>query len=160
MFYSMMIDFFTSRIFTEKQNTMIDLKEAERIKKALDKEPENYKAIIEGTFLGICITDEKGNFRDVNGNYAKMYGYDKSELIGQSFLKVVPDEQKNNLQELHDLFMKMRDEIMRNWEVQRKDGLRIKIFADAGYSGDVAGGKSKITFVWPKDEALQKLMTS
>ena len=137
---------------------MIDLKETERLKKELAENPENYAAIIENTHVGICITDENANFFDVNTNYARMYGYDKSEMIGQSFLIVVPTSQKTHLKELHDLFMRMKDEIMRNWEVQRKNGETIKIFADAGYSSQLGGSPKKVTFVWPRDQSYQRLM--
>lgn len=137
---------------------MINLKETERIKQELKKNPDNYKSIIENTELGICITDEDGNFFDINENYARMYGYDKNEMIGQSFLMVVPVDDKIRLQELHDLFMRMKDEIMRNWEVQRKDGETFKIFADAGYASKIGGSPKKVTFVWPRDAKFKELM--
>lgn len=137
---------------------MIDLVETNRLKKELNAQPENYSEIIESTTLGICITDETGNFFAVNQNYARMYGYNSDEMIGQSFLIVVPTETRSQLQELHDLFMRMKDEIMRNWEVQRKSGEKIKIFADASFSSEIGGSPKKVTFVWPKDEKLQQMM--
>ncbi len=137
---------------------MIDLVETSRLKDELNAHPDNYSEIIESTSLGICITDDSGNFFAVNQNYARMYGYSPEEMIGQSFLIVVPTETRTQLQELHDLFMRMKDEIMRNWEVQRKSGDRIKIFADASFSSEIGGSPKKVTFVWPKDENLQQLM--
>ena len=137
---------------------MIDLQQAEKIKQRLDKSPENYLEIIEDTFLGICITDETGVFHAVNDNYSIMYGFSKDELVGNNFTMVLEESQRSKLQELHDLFMKMKDEIMRNWEVQHKDGTLFKISADAGYSGEIAGSPHKITFVWPNEESRQKDM--
>ncbi len=137
---------------------MIDLKETERIKTLLDQNPTHFEQIIEETSLAICITDERGYFVAVNNNYLKVYGYEREEMIGKSFLMVVKPDQKENLQEQHDLFITFKDEIMRNWEVVRKDGTVIKIFADAGFSTKIHGKPKKITFVWPKDTSLQEKM--
>lgn len=137
---------------------MIDLKEANRIKDQLSQNPGDYLEIIESTFLGICITDEKGIFHAVNRNYATMYGYSREELPGHSFTMVLAESQKVRLQELHDLFMKMKDEIMRNWEVKHKDGTLFKISADAAYSGEIEGKPHKITFVWPNEKHRRKEM--
>ena len=137
---------------------MIDLQEAERLKKELNEDPENYRKVIENTFLGVCITNENGAFHAVNSKYALMYGYSTKELVGNNFTMVLEESQKEKLQELHDLFMKMKDEIMRNWKVKHKDGSLFKISADAGYSGEIEGRPHKITFVWPDDEKKQTLM--
>ena len=139
---------------------MIDLKEADRIKKRLEESPEKYLEIIEDTPLGICITDEKGHFKAVNSKYSKMYGYSKDEMVGNNFTMVLEDSQKNKLQELHDLFMKMKDEIMRNWEVRHKSGELFKISADAGFNGNIHGSPHKVTFVCPDEEERQKSMQS
>lgn len=135
---------------------MLDLKEADRVKKLLDENPDNYLEIIEQTFLGICITNDTGQFLAVNDNYSNMYGFAKEELVGNNFTMVLAEEQRNKLQELHDLFMKMKDEIMRNWEVQHKSGVLFRITADAGYSGEIEGKPHKITFVWPDEVARQE----
>lgn len=137
---------------------MIDLQETERIKALLEQNPEDFEKLIEETPLAICITDEQGHFVAVNNNYLRMYGYSREEMIGNSFLMVVKQQEKDHLQEQHDMFLTFKDEIMRNWEVVRKDGSFIKIFADAGYSTSIQDKPRKVTFVWPKDEAIQKLM--
>jgi PAS domain S-box-containing protein len=128
---------------------MINLVETTRIKEAIEQNPENYKSIIEDTDLGICITDKFGNFWDVNENYCKIYGYTKDEIVGQSFLLVVPDATKNELKDLHDKFIEIQIELFRTWEVQRKDGLVIQISVDAGYTEKINGESQKLTFVSP-----------
>lgn len=137
---------------------MIDLNEVTSIKNKLDEHPDKYLEIIEDTKLAICITNEKGLFVAVNNNYSKMYGYPKDKLVGHSFLTVVPDKFKEKLQDMHDIFVLMKDEIMRNWEVQDSSGRVFRIFADAGYSEKLIGKPTKITFVWPNDEEKLKIL--
>lgn len=139
---------------------MIDLHETQRIKEKMVANPAAFANIIEGTHLGICITDPNGNYSAVNEAYCKLYGYRREELIGKSFLMVVQEQQKDRLQELHDMFMKLKDEIFRNWEVVKKDGSLIKISADAGYAANILGKPHKVTFVWPEDEANQEMLRS
>ncbi|MEM7511661.1 MAG: PAS domain S-box protein [Bacteroidota bacterium] len=139
---------------------MIDLQETDRVKKELAKRPEAFQEVIENTPLAICITDELGNFAAVNDNYCRMYGYAREEMIGNSFLMVVQEIQKESLQEQHDLFLKFKDEIVRNWVVVRKDGTHIAIYADAEYDTMIHGKPRKITFVWPAEEWVQELMRS
>jgi PAS domain S-box-containing protein len=128
---------------------MINLIETTRIKEAIENAPQNYKEIIEDTDLGICITDENGYFWDVNENYCKIYGFTREEIVGQSFLLVVPDATKDELKDLHDKFIEVQIELFRTWEVQRKDKTIIKISVDAGYTEKINGEPQKLTFVSP-----------
>lgn len=134
---------------------MIDLKETQRIKELLDQNPDNFQAIIESTPLAVCITDENGNYSAVNNHYLNLYGYQSEEMIGKSFLLVVPEDDQMRLKELHDIFMTLKDEIMQNWEVRGKDLKVFKISADAGFSPTILGRPHKVTFIWPKEEEDQ-----
>ena len=78
--------------------------------------------------------------------------------MGSSFLMVVPEDDQDRLQDLHDIFMKLKDEIMRNWEVKHKDGHTFTISADAGFSPDILGKPHKVTFIWPDHEVDQNRM--
>jgi len=138
---------------------MIDLKEAQRIKDLVSEEPDRFEDIIESSSLAICVTDETGTFMGMNSRYLKLYGYKRDEMLGQPFVMVLEPDKRNRLQELHDIFMKLKDEIMRNWEVMRKDGSLMTITADAGYEGNIKGHEAKITFVWPDAPELQKLIS-
>lgn len=46
--------------------------------------------LFEHTGLGICLTDDRGRFLQVNPAYAKMYGFKPEELIGQPFTAILP----------------------------------------------------------------------
>tara|TARA_Y100000782_G_scaffold23423_1_gene25750 strand:- start:2652 stop:3071 length:420 start_codon:yes stop_codon:yes gene_type:complete len=137
---------------------MIDLTETNRIKKAIESDPTNYQDIIEQTPLAICITNETGLFHFVNNNYTRLYGYSKDELIGASFQIVVPNAQKEYLQEVHDTFMTLKNELLQHWTVQRKNGYTFNISVDAEYLIDLDGGAKKITFVWPEAPEMQALI--
>jgi PAS domain S-box-containing protein len=126
---------------------MIDLQETARVKEAIEADPQNFEKIIEGTDLAICITDEDQNFVAVNDNYVKMYEFEREELIGHNFLKVVPQETQDELSELHDKFIEIQIEMMRDWEVLSKSGKRMRISVDAGFSDKINNAPHKITFV-------------
>ena len=99
--------------------------------------------------MGICITDKNGFFVNMNQKYTDIYGWSKEELLDKHFTTVVPEENKNRLNTMHNEFIKNEFEIIRNWEVQKKDKTRIKIQADAGWSDRIYDGTPhKITFVF------------
>jgi PAS domain S-box-containing protein len=126
---------------------MIDLQETARIKEAIESNPADFEKIIEDTKLAICITDEDQTFAAVNNNYLKLYEFDREDLIGQSFLKVVPQETQEELSELHDKFIEIQIEMMRDWVVLSKTGKKMKISVDAGFSDQINDAPHKITFV-------------
>jgi PAS domain S-box-containing protein len=126
---------------------MIDLLETQRIKTAIEANPANYAAIIEGTPLAICLTGPDRTFTAVNNNYCALYGYTQQELVGKPFAIVVPDENKELMEMLHDKFLVDKKEIARNWEVQDKLGRRIQISVDAGYTDKLAGKPHNITLI-------------
>lgn len=111
------------------------------------KSERRFRDIIESTPVGICITNRDRVFEYVNPTYCRLYGYDASELIGQPFTMVVPDENVDQLAELHDEFMGRRYELRGEWRVQTKDGRFLDILADAAYIVDVDSQPKKVTFV-------------
>lgn len=83
--------------------------------------------------IGICITNSQGYFTDVNNEYCKIYGYTKDELVGSSFTRVVPDNDKHKLKELHDEFLDKKFELRGKWTVQDKQGKLFDIVTNAAY---------------------------
>lgn len=126
---------------------MINILETTRLKDEIEANSVDYAKIIENTDLAICITDKFGNFFAVNDNYCKVYGYTRTELIGNSFLMVVPEESKKELENLHDKFIEIQIEIFRTWEVVNKQGRKMSISVDAGYTDKINGEPHKLTFV-------------
>ncbi|MFP4332646.1 MAG: response regulator, partial [Campylobacterales bacterium] len=70
--------------------------EYEREKKGVAKEINFNKQLLERLLtvikVGICITDKDGKFVFVNKHYTKIYGYKKEELLGNSFLMMLPED--------------------------------------------------------------------
>jgi len=126
---------------------MIDLKETKRVKDELMANPENFQEIINGTHLAICITGEDAKFVAVNDSYVKLYGYDRTELVGKLFTVVLPEENKEILLDYHARFFEDKYEIIRKWVVKNKSGQLMEIFADAGYNDKVKNQSNKITLI-------------
>ncbi|WP_439184466.1 PAS domain S-box protein [Carboxylicivirga taeanensis] len=135
----------------------INVLTTKKIKEAIEAQPNLAQAIIDAeTELGICVTDEKGDYVYVNERYNQIYGYEAGELQGTSFMRVVPPENHDKLKTAHDMFIKNEYEIVRYWEVVKKGGVRIQVQAAAAFFNNIfnANGKGrKVTFVYYNEEA-------
>lgn len=128
---------------------MLNILKTKEIKQKITDAPEKVQEIIEAEKeIGICITNNKGIYVAVNDRYNEIYGYETGELKGQHFTVVVPEAKQDHLNFLHDKFIENEYEILRNWEVKRKDGKLIKIQADAGFFNTIFDQTPhKLTFV-------------
>lgn len=120
-------------------------------------ENENfYGKIFQTANLGICLTDKEGRFVAVNPAYCKIYGYSEAELIGQPFTMVVPEDKRALLETLHREFIEKKGiEVGAEWEVVRKDGHTITIYATAGILENIVGGPYKITTISDISELIE-----
>ncbi|SMG29951.1 PAS domain S-box-containing protein [Marivirga sericea] len=128
---------------------MIDLLITEEIKEKIAENPSDVDNIINSTKeIGICITNQDKKFVAVNDYYCDLYGYKREELVGNEFTMIVPDDFKEQMNHLHDKFMKDKREISRDWQVQTRNGL-LNISVDTAYSDQIYGGGAgyKITLV-------------
>ncbi len=89
--------------------------------------------VITSAPIGICLTDAHGYFVMVNSAYCTLYGYREEELIGQHFTVVLPEQARPALSSLHDAFIAgdFQFESDSEWEVIRRDGVRLYILANA-----------------------------
>lgn len=126
---------------------MIDITEAKEFALRLNSTEKLLHSVFDAATMGICITDEKGRFVDVNTEYCNIYGYTRDELIGQQFTIVVPPENRKMLKQLHDEFIAGAQELAAEWTVQRKDGSMIDIFASARLLVYDDGSRYKVTSV-------------
>lgn len=109
---------------------------------------ELLQALFQALPLGICITDATGKLVYVNEAYSRIYGYSIDELLGQSFLIVVPEKDRTSLQRLHDDFIyENKDEIPSYWELIRKDGRLINVSATAARFHDKQCNTYKVTTI-------------
>ncbi|MFW5826944.1 MAG: two-component system sensor histidine kinase NtrB [Alkalispirochaeta sp.] len=116
-------------------------------KQLLEEGRSRYRLIIDSTPIAICITNRKGIYEYVNPQYQKLTGYAAAQLVGQSFLTVVPPDAQAELQHLHDEFMGRHYELEGRWQITTKAGKTIPILASAAYVIDFDGTPKKITFV-------------
>ncbi|WHH60099.1 EAL domain-containing protein [Petroclostridium sp. X23] len=111
----------------------------------------NYNKLIDAVFqaadVGICVTNEKGEFILFNDAYGRIYGYSREELIGEKFTIVVPDEEKQAVMEKHDDFIRGLPEIGREWKVKRKDGKILDVLVTAGLLIDENQKRYKVTTI-------------
>jgi two-component system, chemotaxis family, CheB/CheR fusion protein len=126
---------------------LIEITKAVKTLEQLTKAEKLLDAVFNATAVGVCITNENGVFVDVNNEYCKIYGYTKEELIGNNFTLVVPLEYKQALQNLHDEFIDGKEELAAEWQVQRKNGTIIDIYASAELLVQPDGKKYKVTSV-------------
>ncbi|WP_243699370.1 PAS domain S-box protein [Natronoflexus pectinivorans] len=76
----------------------INVFRTKEIKQLIEADPQKAQTIIdEERELGICVTDEKGNYVHVNERYSEIYGYGPGELFGKHFTVVVPAENHGKL---------------------------------------------------------------
>ncbi|MDF9800355.1 PAS domain S-box-containing protein [Catalinimonas alkaloidigena] len=96
--------------------------------------------------LAVCVSSEEGILEQVNDAYCALYQYSSDELLGQHFTIVVPEASKTKLVQLHENFMTQKHEMADEWEVQRRDGSLITVYANAAYVV-MDGAPKKVTFV-------------
>ncbi len=126
---------------------MMNLAETQRIKDAIEQNPESFETIIEATNIGICVTNEEGIYVGMNTAYLKLLGYQRNEMVGKNFLMVVPTQQQLELKQLHDDFITMQVEMFDKFAIVGKDGKLIYIDVDAGFSDKIHHAAHKLTFV-------------
>ncbi|MBM7865284.1 diguanylate cyclase [Heliobacterium gestii] len=105
------------------------------------------KKILHCAPVGICITDEQGVYEDVNPAYCSIYGYEKEELIGRSFAIVCTDDNRESVFAAYGSIISNRSERSDEWEVVRKDGRKIIVYAKTMSICENDGRPKNVTFV-------------
>jgi PAS domain S-box-containing protein len=80
------------------------------LRKLVERTYQDNEALVASVFnvtkLGVCLTDDRGRFLQVNRTYADFYGYRPEELIGQPFTTVLPAAVHNDaVREYYSLLM-------------------------------------------------------
>jgi len=118
------------------------------VSKVRDAERE-LATTIETVDVGICLTDENGNFVQVNPAYCRIYGYTRDELVGRNFSLVVPESHRAEARKLHDEFIRTGKEIPAVWDVVDKAGRPLQVAVRASLLRRNDGSKLKVTVVSP-----------
>lgn len=122
---------------TELKHALSDLNTSERL----------IASMFNVVSTGICITDEKGNFHDVNEEFCRIHGYSKAELIGKKFTMMVKPQYRNQMQRMHDEFILTGKEQSHEIEIITRSGKPaiIQVSADLLIKPD--GRRFKVTSV-------------
>jgi PAS domain S-box-containing protein len=133
------------------------VEEGEQFQEALRESQARFRAISEGSFEGICIS-ETGKIVDMNPQYALMLGYEMNELVGVKITDLVPVELRHNVQE------SIKNEGEEAYESRniRKDGTIIDVKVQARHT-TYQGRSVRITAVrniTQRKLAEEKLRTS
>ncbi len=98
--------------------------------------------------IGMCVTDEEGRFVKVNKAYVETYGYAEEELVGHSFVKVLPEAIREKAQRMHYNFVHgLSNESSGEWQVVAKNGQVKDIYVTAGRMVAKDGRAFKVTTV-------------
>ena len=76
--------------------TVHDITKRKEVEEELRKSELRYRSLIEQASDAIMITDQKGNFIDVNTSFCKQFGYTKEELLELNISMVIDPEQLKN----------------------------------------------------------------
>ncbi|MFC1867164.1 MASE3 domain-containing protein [Thermodesulfobacteriota bacterium] len=75
--------------------------ERQRIVEALSESEAKYSALTEESLTGVAI-NLGGKIDFANERFASIYGYNKEEIVGMSFLDLVHPEDRNEVKEIHE----------------------------------------------------------
>jgi PAS domain S-box-containing protein len=112
------------------------------------------------TDVGFCLTNQRGEFVKINEGYCRLYGYREDELLGQNFTMVLPEDQRDAAQQLHDDYLRgLTEESAGEWTVQRKNGdpMRVLVTVARMQSYNQWFKVTSVTNLTPHMEAEQAL---
>lgn len=126
-----------ARNITTQQKVLDDLRKSE----------DRFRSVIDKCIIGICITDEFGNYEFVNEEYCKIFNYSAGELKGKHFTIVIPEKKKKLLSRRHSEFFQNGYVQRQTWDAIGKFGDKKSIIADATLIKDINGRYRRVTFV-------------
>ena len=85
--------------------SMIDITNRKKAELDLRESEERYRSVIEQASDFIMITDQTGNFIDVNSNFLKTFGYNKDEFLELNVKDVIDPKQLEEKPVRFDLLM-------------------------------------------------------
>ncbi len=130
-----------------KVTYVIDITERKRQEAQIYFAGERLKTMVDAAPVGICVTNEAGNFEQVNSTYLDIYGFSEQELIGKPFTVVTKPEDTDFWHKKHRDFIAGEDETRGEFNVLAKDGRELTILADSARIIGEDGGVKKVTYV-------------
>lgn len=108
----------------------------------------------------ICVTDENGDFVKLKQVYCNFYGYQQEELDGDSYALVVPDDWKQETQELPHRLKGKKEELQDKQDVTDREGTLIGTSScAANVPATEYNDSCKMTFVVEVDQPQNTLQS-
>jgi len=107
-----------------------DIKERERVEKALSRSKNTYQMLVENLREGVILEDTSGHISFANPRISEMLGYSIEDINGQHWSKITPPEES----EIISLETAKRPQgVQNNYETSllTKDGKRIPVIASS-----------------------------
>jgi PAS domain S-box-containing protein len=109
--------------------TVHDITKRKEVEEELRNSELRYRSLIDQASDAIMITDQKGNFLDVNTSFCKQFGYTREELLELNVSMVIEPEQFKNDPVRFDLLV-TGQAILRERRMMHKNGTIIEVEAN------------------------------
>lgn len=127
--------------------SLLDITEHKQAQAELIESERLISSIFNAADIGICVTNEEGQFVKVNQAYCDLYGYAMSELLYKPFTIVLPEAVRQAASDMHDAYLQGQPESAGIWQVRRKDGLLIHVYVTAARLVTEDNRRFKVTTV-------------
>ena len=89
----------TREIIQTNEQLQQEIANHKRAQQAVRESEEQFRCLAEATFEAVSI-NEQGKLVSVNRNFARLFGYKPSEVVGMSALKIVAPESRDHVQQM------------------------------------------------------------
>ncbi len=135
-----------------------DITERKRMEEALKENEERFRAVFEGTSLGIALVDIKTNILGINPAFQRLFGYSLEEFRGMSNLEYLhPEDAMADANLYIEMLKGKRDHYTIDKRYIRKDGGVVWGRQNLSVVRD-AGGKPQYFIAMVEDISQRKLM--
>lgn len=114
---------------------------------SMSRSEKNVQTMVEKAPIGICVTNEEGQFVYVNPTYCELHGYTPDELLGNHFSMILDQSNSDELQQLYNESKSREDEFQGEWTVKTKAGKILTVLANSAWTSGHDKRLRKVTFV-------------
>lgn len=131
-----------------------DITERHKVKEALQRSEEKYRALMDNSSEGILVADTQGNFLEANKKITELLGYTKAELLTFNIIQIHPAEElARTSAAFQEILQRGSGGLDGGW-VRRKDGKTIPV--DITGSKVECGGETLIQEIFKDIRERQK----